>query len=54
MGALGAKFAPKMGQSTIVLENHLKTFVSIKIDTLNPILYVISSSYKHVRRYGGF
>ena len=45
---------PKKGRSTKVLENHLKIFISIKIDMLNPNLHVISSDYEYVKRYRAF
>ena len=52
---LGAELPPPQGgQSTILLKNHLKVFISIQIDTLNPNVHVISSDSKYVKRYGGF
>ena len=54
MGAFRGEIAPKRGQSTTMLVNHLKMFSSIKIDVLNPNLHVISSNYGRLKRYWGF
>ena len=50
----GGRTAPKRGQSTSLLKNHLKVFISIKINTLNPNLHVIPSDHKCVKRFVGF
>ena len=49
----GGRIAPQRGESTIVIKNYFKIFISIKIDMLNPNLHVILSNYKQVKRCGG-
>ena len=50
----GGGISPKRGQSTIVIENYLKIFISIKMDVLIPNLQIILSNYKKGKRYGDF
>ena len=46
MGAFRGEIAPKRGQSTTMLVNHLKIFSSIKFDVLNPNFITQTSTYE--------